>query len=127
MEIDSLHQFKKNIGQAFYDAVARVATGIGMTDDILGGFKYGSKTVNLVNGIDKNWVGVSTSHLEGEDKVKADQYLAEAKAKFEALEKDTNLFNWLSSGRVSKEQGSQEVTDIPTRLNDLASAINNRG
>ncbi|WP_186390746.1 hypothetical protein [Mycoplasma struthionis] len=98
-----------------------------MTDDILGGFKYGSKTVNLVNGIDKNWVGVSTSHLEGEDKVKADQYLAEAKAKFEALEKDTNLFNWLSSGRVSKEQGSQEVTDIPTRLNDLASAINNRG
>ncbi|AZG68494.1 BMP family ABC transporter substrate-binding protein [Mycoplasma struthionis] len=117
---------QKNIGQAFYDAVARVATGIGMNDEILGGFKYGSKTVNLVNGVDKNWVAVSPSHLLGEDKVKADKYLAEGKAEFEKLEKNETLYRWLSSGRVTMGADAAEVNPVGQRLNQLATEINKR-
>ncbi|VEU79056.1 Basic membrane protein [Metamycoplasma arthritidis] len=109
----------KKIGQSVYDVIASIITG--QVQSNLGEFKDGEKSAALEKGVAEGWVGLSKTHLTGEDQAKATEALEAAKKIFDGL--DETHKKWLAGGYVKAEDTS-ETSDIQTRINALSKAIN---
>lgn len=105
----------KRIGQATYDVLGTLISG-----KTIEGFELGKTSVNIVKGVNDDWVGLAPTYLKGEAKTKAEKALNDAKAKFAALSATDK--EWLTGIKALKT--GSDIEDIKTRIKALVTEIN---
>ncbi|ENY53961.1 Hypothetical protein, predicted lipoprotein [Metamycoplasma alkalescens 14918] len=114
----------KSLGQAAYDAIARISTIQDLSSNKigeLGGFQLGKEDGIQFEGYAKNWVDITKTYItDANKKTLAEEALKDGRKEFDNL--DENTKKWLKSKRALFEEKEDHKT-VGELLNRLAKEL----
>ncbi|ENY69125.1 Hypothetical protein MAU_1660 [Metamycoplasma auris 15026] len=114
----------KSLGQATYDALTQITKvkDPAKLKENLGGFELGKADGKMFEGYNKNWVGVTKTHIKDKKEL-ADKALELGEEVFRNLKE--NEKKWLNSSKMVNIDGQEESNlGLSELLNKLAAEIN---